>query len=92
MSNLIKILERIASDSSLQSSKARKEFVSQLKISAEEKNLLIEGDIDQISTSLDVKKDIVCLIIPAEDDEPSKDDDDKEEGGESNQSSLVSNG
>ncbi|NMP33217.1 hypothetical protein HII17_16815 [Thalassotalea sp. M1531] len=91
MTKLLTTLEKIAQDASLQSAEALAAFVEQADLSEQEKAIILKQDSDAIAAKLDVKKDIVCFIVPAEDDEPAKESD-EEEKDKSEESKLVSNG
>lgn len=90
MTNIIAVLEKIAKDASLKNTAALKAFIEQTSLSEQEKALILAQNSEAIAAELDVKKDIVCLVVPAEDDEPSEDSEEDKES--QTQNNLVVNG
>lgn len=75
MSKVIEVLAQMASDTSLQSNKAIEALLASSEINSELSSAIIEKDITSLERQLDIQKDIVCFMIPAEDDEPSENED-----------------
>jgi len=78
MSNVIKLLEKLASDSKCSDENVAKQVIEASELTEEIKETIIRKDTISLERQLDVTPDIVCFVIPAEDDDESPDDSDDE--------------
>ena len=93
MSKIIQVLEQMGQDAIIQTPEALAEFIENSELNEEQQVTLASQDGNALTTLLDVKKDIVCMIFPAEDDEPSEDEDsdDSEDSEDSNSETNAVN-
>jgi len=83
MSNVIRLLEKLASDSKFQSEECTKQEIANAEIPEEVKHSILQKDSSSLERQLDVTPDIVCFVIPAEDDESP------DESGEENKETNI---
>jgi len=86
MSQVIKLLERMASDATLQTEDNVKNLVESSELSEELKTSFLNKDTVALSKQLDIAPDVVCFVLPAEDDEPSEGDEDQNDDEQETQS------
>lgn len=79
MNQVIKLLEQIGKDSTLQDQELMIEKINELKLSNPIKSSILENNIDDLETLLDVRSEMFCGVFPAEDDEPGDDEQENEE-------------
>ncbi|WP_440874090.1 hypothetical protein [Thalassotalea sp. PLHSN55] len=79
MNQVIKLLEQIGKDSTLQDQELVIEKINELKLSNPIKSSILEKNIDDLETLLDVRSEMFCGVFPAEDDEPADDEQENEE-------------
>ncbi|AAZ25858.1 hypothetical protein [Colwellia psychrerythraea] len=82
MSKVIKALEKMGQDSSLDNELAITLLLTSLKINTNQIESIINNDIASLKQELDICPDIKCFIIPAEDDDETNDE--QESADESN--------
>lgn len=77
MSNVIQVLEQMGSDAKLQSEQNTQAIVQLLatnEIDTEQAEAILNKDITSLERQLDVRPDIVCLIVPADDEQDGDND------------------
>lgn len=80
MSNLIQVLAKMASDSSLHNEAAIEALLASNDINTEQSEAIIAKDVTSLERQLDICPDIVCVLLPAEDDDvPTEDESENEE-------------
>jgi hypothetical protein len=85
MSKVIQVLAQMANRADLQSEKSLETFLSTTEINAEQSEAIINKNVVSLEEQLNIHRDIVCFLVPAEDDEPVK----EEENDEDNTQSVV---
>ncbi len=78
MSTVIKLLERLGQDSSLQLKENVEALLADANLDEELKTALLNKDVVSLERQLDVCPDIFCMMFPAED-EPKEDEGEGEE-------------
>ena len=83
MNNTIRVLEQMGSDASLQTQQNEQaigQLLTTAEVDAEQAEAIINKDIISLERQLDVRLEIVCGVLPADDDEDEeKDDEDSTE-------------
>ncbi|PKI17353.1 hypothetical protein [Colwellia sp. 12G3] len=79
MTKVIEVLAHMASNANLQSKQAIESFVTNTEINADQSKAIIANDVLSLERQLNVYRDIVCFLIPAEDGEPVKEEENDEE-------------
>jgi RecA/RadA recombinase len=74
MNKTINALEQMGSDANLQSEQAIEQLLIATEVNAEQAEAIINQDISSLELQLDVRLDMVCGVVPAEDDEEQEDD------------------
>jgi len=87
MSELLKVIEQLATDAQIITSTEIESLVKASNISEELKSELLKGNIEALKEELNAREKIFCGIVPAEDDEPSEEDSDNAE----TESKLIAN-
>ena len=86
MNNVIRVLEKMASDSSLQNRDMVEALLTKAEISTEQSEAIITKDINLLERQLDICPDFYCAFFPAEDD---KQEDEDEESTDVETKSIV---
>ena len=87
MTKVIEVLAQMASNANLQSEQAIESFVTSTEINADQSSAIIANDVLSLERQLNVYRDIVCFLVPAEDDEPNN-----EEESDEDKTQSVANG
>jgi len=76
----MQVLEQMGSDASSQSDQAIEQLLITTEVNAEQAEAVINKDIISLERQLDVRLEMVCGVLPADDDEDEeKDDEDSTE-------------
>jgi len=78
MSKVIQVLEQMSRDANGQNDDAINNLLAAAQLDTEITTAIINKDVITLERQLDVRSDIVCMILPAEDDEDDEDDDSTE--------------
>lgn len=78
MSKVIQVLEQMSRDANGQNEDAINNLLATAQLDTEITTAIINKDVITLERQLDVRSDIVCMILPAEDDEDDEDDDSTE--------------
>ncbi len=78
MSKVIQVLEQMSRDANGQNEDAINNLLAAAQLDTEITTAIINKDVITLERQLDVRSDIVCMILPAEDDEDDEDDDSTE--------------
>lgn len=79
MSKVMQVLEQMGSDAHCQSDDAIKGLLAAAELATDMTTAIISKDVISLERQLDIRPDIVCLVLPAEDDEDEDDDKDTTE-------------
>lgn len=90
MSDLLKIIEQLATDASLVNSTEIESFINNLDIDEALKAKLLTSDIDALKEELQARSKTFCGVLPAEDDEDDQGEDEQGEDQDT-ESKLVVN-
>ena len=75
MSKAIQVLEQMGSDANVQSEEAITNLVTATELESEITEAIINKDIISLERQLDVRLDMVCGVLPAEDEDEDEDED-----------------
>ncbi|MGV2872947.1 hypothetical protein [Colwellia sp. E150_009] len=78
MSKVIQVLEQMSRDANGQNEDAINNLLAAAQLDTEITTAIINKDVITLERQLDVRSDIVCMILPAEDDEDNEDNDSTE--------------
>jgi len=78
MSKVIQVLEQMSRDANGQNEDAINNLLAAAQLDTEITTAIINKDVITLERQLNVRSDIVCMILPAEDDEDDEDDDSTE--------------
>ncbi len=78
MSKVIQVLAEMGSNAGLQNEQAIESFVTSAEINVEQSEAIMAKDVVSLERQLNVYRDIVCFLVPAEDDEPVQEENDEE--------------
>jgi hypothetical protein len=78
MSKVIQVLEQMSRDANGQNEDAINNLLATAQLDTEITTAIINKDVITLERQLDVRSDIVCMILPAEDDEDDEGDDSTE--------------
>jgi len=75
MSNVIQVLEQMGNDANVQSEDAINSLLVATELESEITESIINKDVTSLERQLDVRLDMVCGVLPAEDEDEEKEDD-----------------
>lgn len=89
MSKLIQVLEQMNSDAKLQDEQAIKQLLRSAEMDTEQAEAIINKDISSLERQLNVRLDMVCGVVPAEDDDENEEKDEKEDNATETTNNCV---
>lgn len=90
MSNVMQVLAKMGSDASCQNEAEVEDLLTRVELDGEIAEAIINKDIATLERQLDVRPDIVCMLVPAEDDDEEKEDDNKDKDSSETENQRVS--
>ncbi len=88
MTNTLQVLAQMASDASIQQPQDIEQLLTEHNIDAATSAAIIAKDVTSLERQLDVRPDIVCFVVPAED----EDSEEKDDAGSTEESSQLAIG
>ena len=73
MSKVMQVLEQMGSDATLQSEGAIQSLLVSAELDTEITEAIVNKDITSLERQLDVRLDMVCGVLPAEDEDEDED-------------------